>query len=143
MTAGRPRTVSFPPDDMIALGEELISWLDDNPDTLHLSQWYSRVKHFTFKQWDAMTQLPEFLPYYEQALQTVGLQYLDRRSNVRDGISQRWQRLYFRDLRKHEDADADAEAMRRANALKAESAADQAERQRVIAEIERGKQKLE
>lgn len=110
---GRPRTVSLPPDEMIALGEEMIKWLKDNPETLHLSQWYSQVKHLLFSEWDTMSKKPEFVPYYEQALQLVGLQYLDKRSNVRDGISQRWQRVYFKDLRDSEDIDLNAEAERK------------------------------
>ena len=142
MTAGRPRTTSLPPPEMVELGKEMVAWVIDN-EPIHLSQWYSRVKHFTYAQWDAMTQVPEFLPYYEEALQIVGLQYLARNSEIEPSLKHRWARVYFKDLRHAEDRDADAEAMRRANALKAESAADQAERQRVIAEIERGKQKLE
>ena len=90
---------------MEELGEEMIKWLYAHPDTLHLSEWYSIHKMFTYKQWDAMQQMPEFLPYYERALNIVGLKYLSKDSKVRDGISQRWQRVYFRDLRKQEDAD--------------------------------------
>ena len=54
----------------------------------------------------------EFVPYYERAIKMVGMKYLDKTSNVREGISQRWQRVYFKDLRKSEDQDLDAAAAR-------------------------------
>lgn len=108
----RPRSVSLEPDEMVALGEEMIQWVSKHPEILHLSQWYSIEKMFTEKQWEAMQQMAEFLPYYERALKMVGLKYLDKTSNVREGISQRWQRIYFRDLRKQEDADLDAASER-------------------------------
>jgi hypothetical protein len=47
----------------------------------------------------------EFYPYYELALRLVGIKYLDKTTNVREGISQRWQRVYFKDLKEQEDAD--------------------------------------
>ena len=111
MVAGRPRTTSFSPEEMIELGEEMIEWvLEHNP--LHLSAWYSIHKCFTNKQWDAFQQVPEFLPYYERALHIVGQNYIDKSSNVRDGISQRWQRVYFKDLKRQEDQDLDDAAKR-------------------------------
>jgi hypothetical protein len=112
MAGGRPRTVSFPEDEMIALGEEMIQWLNDNPDTLHLTQWWSLHKLFTEEEWDAMQQMPEFLPYYKRALHLIGLKYLTKDSKVRDNISPRWQRVYFKDLRKSEDQDLDEAAAR-------------------------------
>jgi len=110
MTAGRPRTVSLPYDEMIELGKEMIKWLKDHPETLHLCEWYSIHKEFTDKQWDAMQQMPEFLPYYERAIKIVGLKYINKDSKVRDGISHRWQRIYFKDLKKQEDEDKKYEA---------------------------------
>jgi hypothetical protein len=100
----RPRTVSLEPDEMIKLGEEMLTWIDLN-DPLHLTAWYSIKMGITHKQWDAMQQVPEFLPYYEQALMMIGQKYLDKNSNVREGVSLRWQRSYFRDLRRTEDID--------------------------------------
>jgi len=110
MAGGTPRTVSPQPEEMIALGEEMLKWLKEHPDTLHLSQWYSMEKHFLESQWETMIQRPEFIGYYEQAMRTVGLQYLNKNSNARDGISHRWQRVYFKDLRKSEDEDLKAQA---------------------------------
>lgn len=99
---GRPRTTSFPPEEMIKLGEEMIDWVKKN-NPLHLSEWYSVHKGFIYKDWKAFIQLPEFLPYYEKAINIVGRQYLDKNSNIREGVSQRFLRFYFRDLKEEED----------------------------------------
>ncbi len=113
MPAGMYRTTSPDPEEMIALGEEMIAWIQVNPEILHLSQWYTIHKGFIYNEWKAFIQLPEFLPYYEKALKMVGVKYLDRDSNVREGSSQRWQRVYFADLREEEEATKDAEAARK------------------------------
>ena len=112
MAGGRPRTVSLPPDDMIKLGEEMIAWVKSHPEIVHLSQWWSVEKEYTDEQWDVMKDAPEFSPYYARALKLVGYKYLDKDSNVRSNISDRWQRVYFKVLRKSEDADMDAAADR-------------------------------
>lgn len=112
MAGGRPRTVSLSPEQMIELGEEMVEWINNNPDTLHLTQWWSIHKFFTEDQWDVMKDAPEFSPYYKKALHLIGIKYLSKDSKVRDNISPRWQRVYFKDLRKSEDADLDAEAER-------------------------------
>lgn len=142
MPAGRPRTVTPPPEEMIQLGEEMIAWVKKNKP-LHLSQWYSIEKFITDKVWECMQVAPEFFPYYELALKLVGQQYLDKRSNVRDGISHRWQRVYFKDLKKIEDADAEAEALRRASSLKNEAKAVEEEKQKVLEEVQRNKRTLQ
>lgn len=104
MPAGRPRTVSLPPDEMIKLGEDMIEWVKQN-DPLHLSAWYSIEKNITDREWEMYQCCPEFSPYYEKALKMIGQKYLNKDSNVREGASQRWQRVYFKDLRKQEDED--------------------------------------
>lgn len=107
MPAGRPRTVSLPPEQMIELGEEMINFLiEDKDDILHLSEWYCIEKGYTDNEWDTMNKRPEFVPYYEKALKIIGKKYLSKTSNVRDGISQRWQRVYFKDLKREEDETA-------------------------------------
>ena len=108
----RPRSVCLSEEEMISLGEEMIKWLQEHPDTLHLSEWYTIEKGFIYNEWKTFIVKTEFSPYYERALRIVGRQYLDKRSNVRDGISQRWQRVYFKDLREQEDEDLDAAAKR-------------------------------
>ena len=143
MPAGRPRTTSFSVEEMIALGEEMVAYVKENQKTiLHLSEWYTIEKGFIYSEWKAFIQKPEFLPYYEQALKIVGLKYVNKNSNVRDSISQRWQRIYFGDLRDQEDKDAEAAELRKAAALKGESRAIEEERQRVLEEVARNKREL-
>lgn len=140
MPAGRPRTISFNEDEMIALGQDMVAYVKKNKKTiLHLCEWYTIEKGFTYNEWKTFIQKPEFLPYYEQALKVVGLKYVDKGSNVRDGISQRWQRVYFGDLKESEDNDAEAEAARKANALKSEAKAIEEERLKVLDEVQRNK----
>jgi len=51
-TSGRPRTTSLSPEEMIALGEEMLLWLKENEDyVLHLSDWYTLEKGFIYKDW--------------------------------------------------------------------------------------------
>jgi len=105
--AGRPRTVSPPEKDLIALGKEMVAWVKDNEQkVLHISEWYCIHKEILTSVWETMIKRPEFVSYYEQALKIIGKKYLDKDSNVREGVSQRWQRSYFKDLRKEEDQDA-------------------------------------
>ena len=96
---GRPRTVSPEPEDCISLGQEMVAWVMANKPT-HLSEWFSIEKMITWKEWNAMCELPEFLPYYEIALSLVA-------KNARDGtldksLAQRFLALYHRDLRKYD-----------------------------------------
>lgn len=105
MPAGRPRTTSYHPDIMIELGKEMIEWLNNHPDTLHLSEWYSIEKMFIYEEWKTFIQRPEFIPYYEQALKLIGKKYLQKDSGVEPNIKNRWQRVYFNDIREREDQD--------------------------------------
>lgn len=142
MAGGRPRTVSFTEKEMIALGEDMVNFIKANQKTiLHLCEWYTIEKGFTYKEWKTFIQREEFIPYYEQALKIVGLKYVSKNSNVRDSISQRWQRIYFGDLREGEDADADAQELRKASALKGEARAIEQEKQKVLEEVQRKKRK--
>ncbi len=108
---GVERTVSFPEDEMISLGQEMINWVIENKP-IHLSMWYTQHKDFTDKQWDTFIKRPEFIHYYTKALKLVGYAYLDKDSQVDVRLKDRWQRVYFKDLKKQEDEDADAEATR-------------------------------
>jgi len=140
MPAGRPRTTSFSVEEMIALGEEMVAFVKKNKKTiLHLSEWYTIEKGFIYREWKTFIQKEEFLPYYEQALKLIGIKYVDKSSNVRDGISNRWQRVYFDDLREKEDIDADANELRKASSLKGEARAIEQERQKVLEEVQRKK----
>lgn len=99
---GRPRTQSLPPDQMIELGKEMVEWVKKH-NPLHLKQWYSMQKHIVRKQWRAMKDIPEFLPYYEEALSIVSLNYIN--GNINSSIAQRFLRIYFDDLKDQEDED--------------------------------------
>ena len=139
----RPRVFSFSPEEMIALGEEMVEYVKKNKKTiLHLCEWYTIEKGYTYNEWKNFIQKAEFFPYYEQALKIVGLKYVDKNSNVREGISQRWQRVYFGDLKEQEDSDADTNELRKASALKGEARAIEQERQKVLEEVQRNKRQL-
>lgn len=102
MPAGRPRTVSLQPEEMEKLGQEMIEWVKLNKP-LHISRWYSFEKKYLYSEWETMIKRPEFIRYYERTMHLIGEQYLDKNSNVREGASQRWQRVYFKDLKAEED----------------------------------------
>ncbi len=113
MVMGRPREIAPPPEEVIELGKEMVNWVIENePYILHLSDWYTLTKMFTYNYWKLLIKLEEFRPYYEKALKIVGRKYLDKDSKVRNGVAERWQRVYFADLREQEDADLDAASER-------------------------------
>lgn len=100
---GRPRTVSPPPEELEKLGQDMIEYVSDKKNkVLHLSEWWSTKMFFVEKVWETIIRRDEFIPYYEQAMRIIGKQYIDKTSNVRDGISHRWQHVYFKDLKKEE-----------------------------------------
>src|SRR6185503_14915744 len=112
MAGGRPRTTSLEPDDMIALGKEMVDWVKKN-NPLHLSYWYLRVKKIIFKDWRIYRERPEFTPYYEEALSIVGENYIN--GTVDKSIAQRFLRIYFKDLKEEEDSTAKYNADLKAN----------------------------
>lgn len=112
---GRPREVSPPYEEMILLGEEMIKWVIEN-DPYHLSQWYCGEKGIIFSTWETMRKRPEFVTYYEKAMLIIGKKYLAKDSIIEPSLKHRFLRLYFKDLRKQENEDLDAEALRSAKA---------------------------
>ncbi len=115
MAGGRPRTVSLEPEEMIDLGQQMCDWVAKNKP-MHLSQWYSFEMDITDKDWNSMRQCPEFLHYYTKALKMVGMQYLDKDSKVDVRIKDRWQRVYFKDLKQEEDETKKHDAQLKAQA---------------------------
>lgn len=111
MPAGRPRSVSLPPDEMIALGEEMIQWVKHN-DPVHLCEFYCIEKGYTDDEWDTMHTRTEFFPYYVKALKIIGMKYLREDTGIEPRIKDRWLRHYFKDLRKQEDKDKDDDILR-------------------------------
>jgi hypothetical protein len=143
MAGGRPRVFSLSEKDMIELGKEMVDYVKKNKKTIvHLCEWYTIEKGFTYNEWKNFIQKQEFFPYYEQALKIVGLKYVDKNSNIRDGISQRWQRVYFADLKEQEDRDSDDNELRKASSLKGEARAIEQEKQKVLEEVQRNKREL-
>lgn len=116
--SGRPRTTSFSPEDMIALGQEMVEFVSKKAKTkdklLHLREWYSIEKMFTYKQWKTFIQREEFIPYYEQALSAISRSYLD--GTISPTIGSRFLRRYFGEVREQEDEDAQL-AFERAKAI--------------------------
>ena len=102
---GRPRTVSLPPDEMILLGKEMVTWVIEN-QPIHLSKWWSIHKDIPDDDWDTMRKIPEFFQYYAKAMRIIGYQYIEKDSKIDHKIKDRWLRVYFKDLRAQEDEDA-------------------------------------
>lgn len=94
----------FSDEELISYGTEMIDWCEKNRP-LHLSFWYTCEKWITYNHWKSMIQRPVFLPYYERAIRMVSENCLDGTINA--GISHRFIRIYFRDVRDGEDKDLD------------------------------------
>ena len=112
----RPRSVSLSPEEMIALGKEMVKFVNDHTDIqedkkkyeeiLHLSEWYTIEKKFTYNEWKSFIQKEEFIPYYEQALKIIAKKYIN--GTINPSIAQRFLRIYFADLKLQENEDLDA-----------------------------------
>ena len=98
----RPRKLSLPPKEMIQLGKEMVKWVKEHEKVLHLSEWYTIEKGYTYNEWKRMLNCSEFVPYYEKALKIIAKKYID--GTIHPSIAQRFLRIYFNDLREHEDA---------------------------------------
>lgn len=143
MGIGRPRTCIPDDEELIRLGEDLLQWASEKKKgelRCRWCEWYSR-KHFIIrKEWKRMLDTPTFRPYYEAAQTFLAEKWIDGTINA--SIAHRYLRLYEPELREIEDADADAEAARKANALKSETKAQEEEKQRVLDEIQRNKREI-
>jgi predicted patatin/cPLA2 family phospholipase len=99
---GRPRTLSLSPEKMVELGKEMVAYVKDPKNKcIHLSEFYTILKGYTYDQWTSLLQCPEIIPYYEQALRIVGLKYIN--GTINNSIAQRFLRIYFPDLKRAED----------------------------------------
>jgi hypothetical protein len=119
MPPGAPRKTSFTPDEMIDLGQEMIQWLKEHPETVHLKEWYSIEKMFLYNEWKAFIQLKEFLPYYELALAMISLKYIKLETGIEPSLKHRFLRSYFKDIREQEDKDKDDDVIRQKSAAEA------------------------
>lgn len=103
MVAGRPRTTTPPPKEVVKLGQEMVKWFKTEPvrKKYHLNQWWSLEKEMLKSEWDALCQKDEFLAYYERARHIVAQRYID--GSINPSIAQRFLRLYYPELKKDED----------------------------------------
>jgi len=99
----RPRATSFPPEEMEKLGQEMVDWVKEHKP-IHIKQWYCVERGFIYNEWKAMIQLREFLPYYEEAMHLVGLNYIN--GTINPSIAHRFIRVYFKDVKEEEDETA-------------------------------------
>lgn len=111
MPVARPRTISLPKEKMIELGKEMVTWASNTPDALHLNEFYTKLKGWTYAEFKNLRVCSEFYPYYEQAIGIIGKRYLD--GTVNPSIAQRWLRLYFGDLREEENSSSNEEYSRK------------------------------
>jgi hypothetical protein len=112
---GRPRTAIPEKDELIELGKELVEWASTPPEKgerirVRFCDWYTE-KGFVRKQWDHMCEKPEFQVYHERARSLLSLRYID--GTVNASIAHRYLRIYDLEVRDSEDADMDAEALRK------------------------------
>lgn len=105
MPAGAPRTTSPSPDECIELGKHLVHWASTPPKEgmlkTNFQYWYAIEQFMTFKQWKALKQISQFLPYYEMARALLHNNMV--RGDVKEGVMQRYLRYYDIDLMEGED----------------------------------------
>ncbi len=99
MAGGRPKTTSKSPEEMIALGEEMVKWVEEN-NPLHLSYWYSIEKMIIYNDWKCYIQNKEFFPYYQKALKIVSKNYIN--GTINSSIAHRFINVYFKDVKEEE-----------------------------------------
>lgn len=143
--AGRPRSTIPEKEELIELGKDLVEWASAQnkkglPLRIRFCDWYTD-RGFIRKQWESFSDLPEFAWYYQRARTLMASRYVD--GTVNQSIAHRYLRIYDPELRDSEDVDSDAEAARKANALKTETKLVEEERMRILAEVQRNKRNPE
>ncbi|HSX38122.1 MAG TPA: hypothetical protein VLE95_04745 [Chlamydiales bacterium] len=102
---GRPPNCGFSNHELLVLGEELLLWMeqtDENgTEVVHLSEWYSAIKHIPRSQWKSLIQRDCFLPYYEKAMDWLGVKLL-KNKNLPVAYGSRFLGIYFREIREYE-----------------------------------------
>lgn len=83
-----PRDLCPSDEELIELGEELLQWLDENPDAILLSQWYARKKRIIFKKWRKMIEQPVFRTYYEAAAAEIHSRHMQ--GAIKEGLAHRY-----------------------------------------------------
>lgn len=110
MTAGRPRTSSPSLEECIELGKDLVAWVTEETDEKRIlfSQWWSLKQGMLKKEWKALKEISEFLPYYEQAQSALALKSID--GTMEKSFGHRYIRLYDRELIEEENNQARLDA---------------------------------
>ena len=68
---------------------------------VHLSEWYSEIKEISRAQWKSIIQRDCFLPYYERALNWMGVKLLkNKRLSIAYGS--RFLGIYFNEVKEYE-----------------------------------------
>lgn len=110
MAAGRPRTTTPPPEELIKLGEELLKWATeeieskDRPYRFRFAQWYSLKKGILDKEWELMIAKPEFRGYYEASRVALSANLTD--GTIKDSLAHRFLRTYCPEVKQDEDDNA-------------------------------------
>jgi hypothetical protein len=140
MPAGRPRTSIPEKEELIELGKDLLAWASEKKKgelRCRWCEWYACKHFFIRKQWKRMLDTEEFRPYYESAQAYLAEKWID--GTINQSIAHRYLRIYDPELRENEDVDSDADALRKANALKSETKAIEEEKIKVLEEVQRHK----
>ena len=105
---GRPPLPGNSRPELEILGKELLAWMAEEDkkakkDTnhkpiLHLSQWYSGIRNISRSNWETIRQNPGFLPYYEKALEWLGVKMLGN-EGLPTAYGSRFLSIYFKDVR--------------------------------------------
>lgn len=102
---GRPLKKGYSEEEVIALGEELFKWMDlvdfKKTPVVHLSEWYSHIKHINARDWDVLQKRICFFPYYDRAIRWMGNKMLLNK-NFQVAYGSRFLGIYFKDIREHE-----------------------------------------
>ena len=104
---GRPRTTTPPVDQVIELGKELVEWAKsaktkkEKLERCRYADWYSLEKGMLRKDWEALTQKPEFLVYYEQTRNVLAKNYID--GTINPSIAHRFMRHYCPEVKEEEN----------------------------------------
>jgi len=99
MPAGRPRLVAPTPEQCIEIGERLKKWIT-YPINQRFQQFYTS-NGILRKDWKNLIQMPEFLPYYEEAQAALAQKCID--GTMEKSFGHRFIRLYERDLVEEEN----------------------------------------
>lgn len=139
-SGGRPRTCIPEKEELIQLGEDLLTWAAEKKKgelRCRWCEWYARRHFFIRKQWKRMIDTEEFRPYYEAAQTFLADRWID--GTINQAIAQRYLRIYDPELKECEDIDSDDKEIRKASALKSETRAIEETKQAVLAEVQRNK----